>query len=67
MSGEGVGLLESTFKVIGHFCLQQFPFVGFHRIYHHVMCILSYDWPVVRLILFLYEETGKHFLECSMF
>ena len=61
VSGEAVGFFESTFKVIGYFCLQQFAFVGLHRIYHHEMCILSYDydWPVVRLISFLHEETGK--------
>ena len=30
VSGEGVGLLESTFKVTGY-CLQQFAFVGLHH------------------------------------
>ena len=40
MSGEGVGLLKSIFKVIGY-CLQQFAFVGLHSIYHHVICVLS--------------------------
>ena len=38
VSDGGVGLPESTFKVIGYFCLQQFAFVGLHRIYHHVYC-----------------------------
>ena len=66
VSGEGVGLLESTFKVIGYLCLQQFVFVGLHRIYYRVICILSYDWRVARLISFLHEETGKFFSECSV-
>ena len=65
--GEGVGLLESTFKVIRYFCLQQFTFVGLRRIYHHVMYMLSYDWSVLRLIPFLHEETGKLFPECTVF
>ena len=28
---------------------------------HLVICMLSYDWPVVRLISFIHEETGKLF------
>ena len=56
----------STFEVIGYFCLQQFAFVGLHRIYYHVICILSYDWPVARFISFLREETDTLFPECSM-
>ena len=67
VSGEGVGLLEATFEVIGYFCLQHFTFVGLHRIYHRVISILSYDWPVVWLISFLHEETDRLFPECSMF
>ena len=66
VSGEGVGLLESTFEVIGYFCLQQFAFVGFRRIYYRVIRILSYDGPVARFISFLHEETGKFFSECSV-
>ena len=60
MLGEDVSLLESTFEVIGFFCLQQFAFVGLHRIFHHVICILYYDWPVVRIISFIHDETGKN-------
>ena len=66
MSGEDVVLLESTFEVIGYFCLQQFAFVGLHRTYHRVICIMSYNWLAERLISFLHEETGKIFLECSV-
>ena len=59
VSGEGVGLLESTFNVTGNFCLMQLAFVVLHRIYQHVICKLSYDWPVVRLISFFHEEINS--------
>ena len=62
-----LSLLELTFKVIGYFCLQQFAYVGLCRIYHNVVCILPYDWPVVLLISYLHEVMGKVFPQCSMF